>query len=144
MENNSLIKKKYIIVIQCHIVKEYCSGFLCEHAFNKRIDCFSCYANNNKLRFLSITCGGCCGRGILRKLQDLIFQARKKEKIIKDEIAVHLSSCVSFESFHGPECPYKKYISKIITKKAGLNLVYGSKLSPIAEAKRKKGVYKNR
>ncbi|OQY02418.1 MAG: hypothetical protein B6I26_00850 [Desulfobacteraceae bacterium 4572_130] len=139
-----MIKKKYIIVIQCHIVKEYCSGFLCEHTFNKRVDCFSCYDSNNNLRFLSITCGGCCGRSTLRKLQDFISQAEAREKIIKNEIVVHLSSCVSFESFHGPECPHKEYISKIITEKAGLDLVYGSRLSPITEARRKKNIYKTR
>jgi predicted metal-binding protein len=139
-----LTEKEYIVVVQCHIVKERCSGFLCEHAFNERKDCFSDYAGKENLRYLSITCGGCCGRGTLRKLQNLITQLKKKENISKDKIVVHLSSCAAFESSHGPECPHKDYLANLITEKAGLDLVYGSRLSAKAEARRKAGVYKSR
>ncbi|MCP4650485.1 MAG: CGGC domain-containing protein, partial [PVC group bacterium] len=36
-------KIKYIVVVQCHIVKERCSGYLCEYAFSKRTGSFSKY-----------------------------------------------------------------------------------------------------
>ncbi len=137
-------EKKYIVVIQCHIVKERCSGFKCEHVFHNRKDCFSLYENNQNLRLLSMTCGGCCGLAILRKLQNLISQVKKIENISRGEIVVHLSSCISFESFHGPECPHKEYVSRIITEKAGLDLVYGSRLNPKTETKRGKNLYKKR
>lgn len=139
-----MTEKRYVIVVQCHIVKERCSGFLCEHAFHERKDCFSDYKNNKDLRFLTMTCGGCCGLATLRKLQNFISIAKKKDGISKDEIVVHLSSCASFESYHGPECPHKDYLSELITKKAGLDLVYGSRLSQNTEAKREKGEYKAR
>ncbi len=139
-----MLQKEYVVVIQCHIVKERCSGFLCEHAFNERRDCFSIYSNNVNLRFLPMTCGGCCGRGTLRKLQNLISQLKKRENCSKDKVVVHLSSCAAFESFHGPECPHKDYISKLITEKAGLDLVLGSRLSSKTEARRNKGLYNSR
>ncbi len=91
-----------------------------------------------------MTCGGCCGLATLRKLQSFIKQAKSKDGIIKNEIVVHLSSCASFESYHGPECPHKDYLAELITKKAGLDLVYGSRISPNAEIKRENGVYKVR
>ena len=44
-------EKKYIVVVQCHIVKERCSGFLCEQAFYERKDCFASYKGQDNLRF---------------------------------------------------------------------------------------------
>ncbi|RMD76669.1 MAG: CGGC domain-containing protein [Lentisphaerae bacterium] len=135
---------EYAIVVQCEIVKQRCSGFLCEHAFTHRIDCFAEYAGNEDLRFLPISCGGCCGRATLRKLQHAVKLLKQKENISTDQIVVHLASCVAFESHHGPECPHKEYLSKIVSEKVGLRLVYGTRLSPRTEARRKSGLYPSR
>lgn len=133
--------KKYVIVVQCHIVKERCSGFLCEHAFNEREGSFEIYKNKNDLRFLTFTCGGCCGRGTLRKLQNAIKQLKKQVGIVKEEIVVHFSSCGAFESFHGPKCPHRDYITDIVQNKAGLDFVLGSRYSKTTEARRAAGQY---
>ncbi len=139
-----MTEKKYIVVVQCHIVKERCSGFLCEQAFHERKDCFAIYKGQDNLRFLTMTCGGCCGRGVMRKLENLVKQLKKREGIGKEAIAVHLSSCAAFESFHGPECPHKDYLATIITEKMGLDLVYGSRLSAQTEKLRQTGKYRKR
>lgn len=34
---------KYIVILQCHIVKERCSGFYCEDSFVKRQHAFAEY-----------------------------------------------------------------------------------------------------
>ena len=134
-------EKKYVVVVQCHIAKERCSGYICENTFHNKEGKFSTYPNNNNIRFLPITCGGCCGRALHRKLLEFIKAIKRKEKIAKNEIVVHLSSCVVTENYHGYPCPHKEYLTDIITKKLGLEMVEGSYISPAAEKKREKGIY---
>lgn len=55
-------QKTYVAVIQCHLVKQRCSGYFCEKAFHERSGGFSAYAGDENLRILYMTCGGCCGR----------------------------------------------------------------------------------
>jgi predicted metal-binding protein len=134
-------EKKYVVVIQCHIVKERCSGYICENTFHNKEGMFATYKGNDKVRFLSLTCGGCCGRAVHRKLIDLLKTIKRKEKIEKEEIAVHLASCVVTENYHGYPCPHKQYLKDIITKKLELDLIEGSYISKAAEKKREKGIY---
>lgn len=136
--------KDYVVVVQCHIVKQKCSGYLCENAFSQRAGVFSEYPADRAIRFLSLTCGGCCGRAVNRKLANLIKQIAQREKIEKDRIAVHLSSCAAFDSYHGPECPHKDYLKTMICDKLGLDLIEGSRISDATEKKRKEGIYKAR
>ena len=136
--------KKYIVTLQCHIVKERCSGYLCEHAFNERSGCFEQYKDDKDLRLLTMTCGGCCGRATQRKLVNMIDKIKKKENISKDEIVVHLSSCIAFESHHDPKCPHKDYLIDLIEKKTGLEVRQGSNISKTTEELRAKGVYEKR
>ncbi|HJO96016.1 MAG TPA: CGGC domain-containing protein [Victivallales bacterium] len=136
--------KDYIVVVQCHIVKERCSGYLCERAFFHRTGLFEDYPEGKPVRFLSLTCGGCCGRALHRKLSNLIKKIKMKEKISKDRIGVHLSSCISFESYHGPECPHKEYLKEMIVVKSGLELIEGSNISKLTEKRRVEGIYVNR
>jgi hypothetical protein len=35
--------KDYIAIVQCHIVKERCSGYFCERAFHHRLGGFAVY-----------------------------------------------------------------------------------------------------
>lgn len=137
-------KIKYIVVVQCHIVKERCSGYLCEHSFSHRLGLFSNYPKEDSIRYISLTCGGCCGRAIHRKLSNLIKQIKKKEDIDKDQIQVHLSSCISFDSYHGGECPHKDYLKNLICDKLKLNCIEGSRISDLTEKRRKEGIYKPR
>ena len=121
--------KDYIVVVQSHIVKERCPGYLCEQAFNAREGRFFEYPEDGGIRLLTMTCGGCCGRAVHRKLGKLIKKLRNKEDIDKDRIRVHLASCVSNDNYHGPPCPHKDYLKILICEKLGLDLVEATTLS---------------
>ncbi len=133
----------YVVVVQCHIVKERCSGYLCELAFHERSGGFEGYPAEG-LRLLTMTCGGCCGRAVHRKLANLLRQLRKREGVGKDRVVVHLSSCVANDNFHGPPCPHKDYLRTLIADRLGLALREGSRVSPGSAMRRKNGVYRGR
>ena len=136
-------RKTYIAVIQCHLVKQRCSGYFCEKAFHERSGAFSAYAGDENLRILYMTCGGCCGRATHRKLANLIRMSKKRENITKDQIVVHLASCITNDNYHGPPCPHLDYLKELIAK-LSLDLDEGSNISPKAEARRREGRYKMR
>ncbi len=136
-------QKTYIAVIQCHLVKQRCSGYFCEKAFNERSGEFLTYAGKENLRILYMTCGGCCGRATHRKLANLIRMSKKRENITKDQIVVHLASCITNDNYHGPPCPHLDYLKELIAK-LSLDLVEGTNISPKAEARRLEGKYKMR
>ena len=77
-------EKDYIVIVQCHIVKERCSGYMCERAFHERTGGFVNYPADKAYRTLYLTCGGCCGRALHRKLNNLIHKSKNKEGIEKD------------------------------------------------------------
>lgn len=131
-------ERDYIVVVQCHIVKERCPGYLCEYAFNEREGRFFEYPKNKKIRFLAMTCGGCCGRAIHRKLGNFVRKIKKLENVEKDRIRVHLSSCIANDNSHGPPCPHKDYLKTMICDKLGLDLVEGTRLSKEAVEELKK------
>lgn len=70
--------KEYIAVVQCHLVKQRCSGYFCEKAFHDRDGGFAGYDSHKDYRTLYLTCGGCCGRALHRKLGNLIRNAKKE------------------------------------------------------------------
>ena len=144
ISKKKLREKEYVVVVQCDIVKERCSGYLCEYAFSQRRGAFSCYPEGTKVRFLTLTCGGCCGRATHRKIYNLLQGIKERENIKAEQISVHLSSCVSFDSYHGPPCPHKDYLRTMIVDKLGLDLVEGSYISDTTEKLRKKGKYLKR
>jgi predicted metal-binding protein len=135
---------KYIVVVHCHIVKERCSGYLCEYAFNERSGAFSDYPKDAPIRFLSLTCGGCCGRALHRKLSHLLKQIKKKEHITKEEIQVHFASCISFDSYHGGICPHKKYLETLVKDKLKLDYKDGSIIIGLTDKRREEGIYEKR
>jgi predicted metal-binding protein len=135
-----IMDKKYVVIVQCHIVKERCSGYLCEKVFNNREDRFSGYSGD--MRMLSITCGGCCGLAVHRKLSNLLKLAKKQEGIEKDQIIVHLSSCITNDSYHGPPCPHLAYLKELITK-LGLEIVCGTRISKKSESLRQAEIYRS-
>ncbi len=83
-----MIGKEYIIIIQCHLVKQRCSGYFCEKAFHERSGGFANFAKDKSYRTLNITCGGCCGQALGRKLTHLKRTLKKKEDISKDKARV--------------------------------------------------------
>ena len=135
-----LNEKDYIIVVQCHIVKERCPGYLCEKAFTNRTGGFADYPKDRNYRTLYLTCGGCCGLAIQRKLTSFIRTAKKKDGIEKDRIVVQLSSCMTKDNFHGPPCPTIDYIKDIIAR-TGLDIREDTVISSLSEKRRKDGVW---
>ncbi len=138
-----LTKKDYVVVVQCDIVKERCSGYYCEKAFHDRVGGFAAYPKEKAYRTLYMTCGGCCGRAVQRKLTHLARRIKKSEGIDKGRVVVQLSSCIVFDNFHAPPCPHLDYLKTLISR-AGFDVLEGTKVSEKSEERRKAGVYKAR
>ena len=132
--------KDYIVVVQCHIVKERCSGYNCERAFNERTGGFSAYPKDKTYRMLSMTCGGCCGRAVHRKLSNLIRQINKTEALTKDRIVVQWSSCITKDNFHSSPCPHLDYLKSLFAK-LGLDVRDDTFINEKSEKRRKEGLY---
>jgi predicted metal-binding protein len=137
-----MTNKTYIAIVQCHIVKERCSGYFCEQAFHRRTGDFAVHPKDRRCRTLYLTCGGCCGRAVHRKLKDLVRNL-EKARTKKDRLVVHLSSCITRDSYHGPPCPHLDYLRKMIGGKLGLDVVEGTTVSKTAEKRRKAGRYES-
>ena len=133
--------KDYIVVVQCHIVKQRCSGYYCEKAFNERTDGFATYPKDRPYRIMNMTCGGCCGRAVHRKLSLLTRRIKKDEGIGKDRIIVQLSSCITKDNFHAPPCPHLDYIKTLIAK-LGLDVREDTHINKMSEQRRKAGLYR--
>ena len=136
-------EKDYIAVVQCHLVKQKCSGYLCEKAFHERGGGFSGYPSAKTYRTLYLTCGGCCGLSLHRKLSGLVRQIKTQEGVEKDKIVVQLSSCITRDSYHGPPCPHLEYLEQLIGK-LGLDICKDTSISQKAEKRRAACLNKNR
>ncbi len=135
-----LAAKEYVVILQCHIVKERCPGYLCEKAFHERTGGFASYPKDKSYRVLNMACGGCCGRATHRKLTNLVRNLRKKEGIDKDRIVMQLSSCMTKDNFHAPPCPHLDYIKTLIGR-IGLDIAEDTEICEKSERRRKNGVY---
>jgi len=138
---NAMKDKDYIVIVQCHLVKQRCSGYLCERAFHERTGGFANYPADKAFRTLYLTCGGCCGRALQRKLSNLVRKSKKKEGLEKDKIVVQLSSCIVNDSYHGPPCPHLDYLKELIAK-LDLDVRETTSISAKAEKRREEGIYK--
>lgn len=132
--------KDYVVIVQCHIVKERCSGYNCERAFNERIGGFSTYSKDNGYRSLYMTCGGCCGQALHRKLGNLVRRIKKQEEIAKDRIVVQLASCMTKDNYHCSRCPHLDYLKRLIAK-LGLDVCEDTFIDEKSEKRRKAGIY---
>jgi predicted metal-binding protein len=132
--------KEYVAVVQCHVVKERCSGYNCERAFNERVGGFSVYPKDKTYRMLNLTCGGCCGRAVQRKLSNLVRRIEKHEGIAKDRIVVQLASCLTKDNFHSSPCPHLDYSKGLLTK-LGLDVCEDTYIYEKSEKRRTAGLY---
>ena len=135
-----LDEKDYVVVVQCQIVKERCSGYYCEKAFHERTGGFADYPKDKAYRYLNLTCGGCCGRALHRKLVNLKNQLKKREGIDKDRIVVQLSTCITKDNYHGPPCPTLDYLRALIAR-VGIDVRDDTNISSLAEKRRQEGTY---
>jgi len=132
--------KDYLVIVQCDLVMQRCSGYFCEKAFNERLGGFAGYASDKDYRVLNMTCGGCCGRALHRKLSNLVSKIKAKEGIEKERLVVHLSSCITNDNYHGPPCPHLGYL-KVLVGKLGLEVREGTWFSKRAAQRRAEGIY---
>ena len=130
---------QYIAVVQCHLVKQRCSGYFCEKAFTSRAGGFADLDAERPYRIVYVDCGGCCGKATQRKLTNLIRNARK-DGITKGKIVVQLASCVTKDNFHSPPCPHLAYIKELIAR-AGLACREDTVISEKSEQRREQGIY---
>jgi predicted metal-binding protein len=134
-------EKDYVIVVQCEIVKQRCSGYHCEKAFHERSGGFAAYPKDRQPRMLAITCGGCCGKAVQRKLTHLVRNIKKQEGIDKDRLVVHLSSCITLDNYHSPRCLFTDYMKEVIAR-TGIEIRENTHLDAKAVARRAGGPYK--
>ena len=132
--------KDYVVIVQCHIVKERCPGYFCEKSFHERTGGFAGYAKDKDYRMIFMTCGGCCGRALHRKLTLLAGKIKKSEGIGRERLIVQLASCITRDNYHGPACPHLDYLKALITR-AGLDFREDTSISTKAEERRKQGIY---
>jgi len=123
-------KVRLIGIIQCDFAKERCSGFSCMNTFTKRLDAFAKYPKDAEIMAVPFNCGGCPGRRIPRIVANLV----------KDEIIIHLASCMVTDNGHYPPCPHLDYIETILKRK-GMKVRKGSYRSKTATARREAGLY---
>jgi len=130
---------KYIVMIQCDIAHRRCSGFACTNTFYNREDTFEEYGED--VRYISFTCGGCCGKGVTAKLEQFAKQLKRKNKIGKEEVVIHLASCMVTDNHHYDRCPHVDYIKSIVAKKGYTSVVEGTYFSKNSSRKREQGIY---
>ena len=128
-----------VVIIQCDDVVKRCSGFLCMNDFYERTGKFENYSE--KVRYMAITCGGCCGNLLTPKLENLGMRLRKAN-INKDDVVIHFASCVCSDNAHRLPCPFMNRMKALLKRKGFNNIVLGSHISKKAEAKRQAGIYK--
>ena len=133
-------QKTYLVIVQCHLVVQRCSGYFCEKAVHERTGGFADYAADASFRTLFMTCGGCCGRALHRKLSNLVHKIKAKENIDKENIVVHLATCITKDNYHGPPCPHRDYLNALIAK-LGLDVREDTYVSKKAAQRRDEGVY---
>lgn len=132
--------KDYVVIVQCDIVMERCSGFFCEQALHQRTGGFAGYPGEKRYRHLMLTCGGCCGRALHRKLANLCSNLEKKEGIKRERIVVQLASCITKASHHGPTCPHLDYLRSLVSR-LELNVLDDTHISAKSEQRRQAGKY---
>ena len=132
--------KEYVVVLQCDIVKQRCPGYYCEKAFHERTGGFAAYPKDKAYRVIYMTCSGCCGRAVHRKLTLLKRKLKKKEQIEKDKIVVQLSSCMTKDNYHAPPCPHLDYIKELISR-IGIDAMEDTIIYETSEKRREEGVY---
>lgn len=131
---------KLVVIVQCEFASKRCSGHACMRSFYERTGTFQNYPSTTT--YLSLTCGGCCGKGLVAKLEHLTKMNLKKWQLQRNQVTIHLASCICKDNYHADVCPHLDYIKNILHKKGYENLIEGSYLSDNATKKRNLGIYK--
>ena len=132
---------KLVVIIQCAIAKRRCSGFYCMDCFYKRKGGFTDYPKEKNIQYMMFECGGCCGKEISSLLGHLSRKLKEDDEIKRDEVAIHLASCMVTDNHHYDRCPHIDYIKQLIDKQGYKNVIEGTLFATISEKKRKSGEY---
>jgi predicted metal-binding protein len=97
--------KQYVVIVQCHLATQRCSGYQCEKSFHERSSAFAAYGKDQPLRMVMMSCGGCSGRAVQRKVAHLLKRLKQHEGLGPERVVVHLSSCMALDNHHSPPCP---------------------------------------
>ena len=135
-----LRKKDYVVVVQCDLAMQRCSGYGCERSFHHRQGGFADLPADKSYRFLTITCGGCCGLTTQRKLANLLRRLKKDEGIERDRLVVQLASCASLDNRHSPRCPHAETIKRLIGR-LGLDCQEDTVINELSRQRRREGLY---
>ncbi len=87
-------------------------------------------------------CGGCCGKEVSSLLGHLSRKLKEEDIIKKNEVVIHLASCMVTDNHHYDRCPHINYIKNIIEKQGYRNVIEGTLLAKVSEKKRELGIYK--
>ena len=134
------METKYVVIIQCDIAHNRCSGFACTNSFYKKQGKFEGYEDN--VQYISFTCGGCCGKSVSAKMEHLAKKLQKLTDITKNEVTIHLASCMTTDNYHSDRCPHVDSIKYIIQKKGFHHIIDGSYISKASTRRREEGLYK--
>ncbi len=129
---------KFVVIVQCEKTSHRCSGLNCTRAFYEKSGKFEGYDPETK--YMTFACGGCSGQDVASKIQHLDTHLHKFN-VNKEDVIVHLASCIVSENYHRTPCIFKNEIKKLIERK-GFKVVLGSFISKKAEEKRQKGIYR--
>ncbi|MBM6986146.1 MAG: CGGC domain-containing protein [Acidaminococcaceae bacterium] len=127
-----------VVIIQCDQSLQRCPGFWCTHDFYLKTGCFEGYPADT--RYMTMSCGGCCGHSVNAKLGRL-SELLEREGTPKDEVVVHLASCIVSDNFHHGPCPFRPQIAALV-KRQGYTVRAGSYISKRAQQKRDDRVYR--
>ena len=131
---------KLVVIIQCELSQRRCSGFWCMKDFYERNFSFKEYPEDT--RYMTFTCGGCCGNGLNIKIANLVRRLRVV-KIPKEDVYIHLASCICSDNYHHLPCPNIETLTTILNRAGFEHIVKGSHISKGAQRKREAGIYKN-
>lgn len=134
---------KFVLIIQCDAARLRCSGFACMNSFYGREGFFEGCGYGPEVRYMALTCGGCCGTSLASKLEHFSKKLAGHTDVKKDEVAVHLASCMVTDNYHHDRCPHLEYIKALVLKKGYKNIVEGTFKSQNAAKKRAAGIYKD-
>lgn len=134
---------KFVMIVQCDKSRKRCSGFACTKTFYDKEGFFKKFNYDDDTKYIAFTCGGCNGDNLDTYLKHFSQKLLKKTELKKDEIAVHLSSCITTENYHHDRCPFIHNLEKIVKENGYKTLRYGTYLSKKAEERRKAGIYKD-
>ncbi|MFP4356159.1 MAG: CGGC domain-containing protein [Phycisphaerae bacterium] len=109
-------RTEYVVIVQCDIVKQRCPGYLCEKNFHNRTGGFADLPAGKGLRMLNMTCSGCCGRALHRKLSLLLKRLARHEDLSARQVLVQFASCITRDNYHAPPCPHKDYLQSLVDR----------------------------